>query len=365
MAKTLFKKKKNPVKIIFIVFLIILAVFSVLSFVIVKINFDDIFGRTVLDTNTYYLRYSDIEENYPRELISFMSGENKLQGYLYGAENTKGLVVICHGLGGGAENYTAQTISFVDAGYKVFGYDNTGCYNSEGANCIGLAHSVTDLDAALTFIEGESRFEGLPVYLYGHSWGGYAVTAIFNYDHDIAASVSVAGFNKPMQMIIEWARGMMGGFAYVEYPYIWLYQKTIFGNDLDVTAVDGINSTDTPIMIVHGTEDHTIGFEESAIIAYRDEISNPNVKYSVWDNEHQNGHSTVFLSQEATLYADELDEEYDRIYDEYNGDIPEDIEKAFFDGTDKVKASELNKELTEEILEFFDAVNYKKSGEAA
>ena len=357
MSKTLFKKKKNPVKIILIVLLTAVLIFSVASFIIVKVNFDDIFSRTVLDHNTYYLHYTDIEDNYPRELISFMSGENKLQGYLYGADNEKGLVVICHGLGGGAENYTAQTISFVDAGYKVFGYDNTGCYNSEGANCIGLAQSVIDLDSALTFIEGESRFEGLPVYLYGHSWGGYAVTAIFNYDHNIAASVSVAGFNKPMQMIIEWARGMMGGFAYVEYPYIWLYQKTIFGSDLDVTAVDGINRTDTPIMIVHGTEDPTIGFEESAIIAYRNEITNPNVKYSIWDNEHQNGHSTVFRSEESVVYADELDEEFDRIYDEYNEDIPEDVEKAFYDGVDKVKASKLNEELTKEILEFFEAAN--------
>lgn len=359
MTKKLFRKKKNPVKIILIVLLAAVLIFSVLSFIIVKVNFDDVFGRTVLDHDTYYLQYADIEEKHPHELISFMSGENKLQGYLYGDDNTKGLVVICHGLGGGAENYTAQTVSFVEAGYKVFSYDNTGCYNSEGDNCVGLVQSVKDLDSALTFIEGDSRFEGLPVYLYGHSWGGYAVTAIFNYDHDIAASVSVAGFNKPMQMIIEWARGMMGGFAYVEYPYIWLYQKTVFGNDLDITAVNGINNTDTPIMIVHGTDDQTIGFDESAIIAYRDDITNPNVKYSVWDNENQNGHNSVFRSADAVVYADECDREFNRLYDEYDENIPEDIEKAFYDGVDKVKASELNGELTEEILKFFEEVGVK------
>lgn len=354
MNKKIFRKKKNPLKPLLITLLVFILVFSVLSFIIVKVNFDDVFGRTTLDPLSCYLRYADVEDKYEREEISFMSGENKLQGYLYGLENTKGLVVICHGLGGGAENYLAQTLSFVDEGYRVFGYDNTGCYNSEGDNCIGLVQSVKDLDAALTFIESEERFGGLPVYLYGHSWGGYAVTAIFNYDHDIAASVSVAGFNKPMQMIIEWARGMMGGFAYVEYPYIWLYQKTVFGGDLDITAVNGINNTDTPIMIVHGTEDSTIGFEESAVIAYRDTITNPNVVYEIIDKENQNGHSTLFRSAESVIYTEKLDEEYNKLYEEYNGDIPEDAEKAFYEKIDKSISDELNSELMESIFEFFD-----------
>ncbi len=354
MNKKIFEKKKNPLKVLLIILIAFILIFSAASFIIVKVNFDDVFGRTTLDPLSYYLMYTDAEDTYEREKISFMSGENRLQGYLYGGENTKGLVVICHGLGGGAENYLAQTLSFVDEGYQVFGYDNTGCYNSEGESCIGLVQSVKDLDAALTFIEREERFKGLPVYLYGHSWGGYAVTAVFNYDHNIAASVSVSGFNKPMQMIIEWARGMMGSFAYVEYPYIWLYQKTVFGGDLDITAVNGINNTDTPIMIVHGTDDQTIGIDESAIIAYRDMITNPNVVYEIREKENQNGHSTLFRSAESVAYTEKLDKEYDKLYEEYDGNIPEEAEKAFYEKIDKSVSGGLDTELMEDIFMFFD-----------
>ena len=356
MKNSIFKKKKNPVKITLITLLITVLSFSVVSFIIVKVNFDDIFSRTVFDEITAYVRYNDIKDEYPRELLSFMSGENKLQGYLYGAENTKGLVVISHGLGGGAENYTMQTKLFVDEGYQVFGYDNTGCYNSDGDNCIGLAQSVIDLDAALTYIEQEDRFKDMPVLLFGHSWGGYAVTAIFNYDHDITASVSVAGFNKPMQMIIEWARGMMGGFAYVEYPYIWTYNKLIFGDDLDTTAVNGINNTDTPILLIHGNEDKTIGIDESAIMAYRDEITNPNVQCKIFDKERRNGHNSLFYSAECHEYVDQLNEDYEKLYNEYDGDIPDDVRKSFYDGYDKFKVNELNPELVDCILVFYDQV---------
>lgn len=354
MAKTIFRRKKNPAKIILIILLVLLSVFSIASFVIVKINFDDIFGRTVYNDLTSSLRYKDIESRYPRELLSFNSGENKLQGYLYGAENTKGLVVISHGLGGGSENYLMQTTRFVDEGYQVFGFDNTGCYQSEGDNCIGLVQSVIDLDAALTFIEGEERFKELPVLLFGHSWGGYAVSAIFNYDHNITASVSVAGFNNPMQMIIEWARNMMGGFAYIEYPYIWLYQRTIFGNDLDITALNGINSTDTPILLIHGSEDTTIGIDESAIMAYRNEITNPNVSCKILDKKRQNGHNSLFYSIETLDYADEINKPYEELYEKYNGEIPEDVERNFYNNIDKSKCNELNEDLIECVLDFYE-----------
>lgn len=358
MSNSILRKKKNPAKIILIGLSALIVVFSVLSFIIVKVNFDDIFGRTALDNITAFLRYSDIKDRYPRELLSFMSGENKLQAYLYGSDNTKGLVVISHGLGGGAENYTAETKRFVDEGYQVFGYDNTGCCQSEGANCIGLAQSVIDLDAALTYIEQEPRFEDLPILLYGHSWGGYAVTAIFNFEHDIAASASVAGFNKPMEMITEWAERMMGGFAYVEYPYIWLYQKTIFGNDLDITAVKGINNTDTPILLLHGTEDGTIEIDRSAIMAYRNEITNQNVRYKICDKEKQNGHSSLFHSAESLEYADKINVEYEKLYNEYDGEIPDDVRKNFYDGCDKFKVNELDPDFIESVLDFYDdAIN--------
>mgnify|MGYP002513876477 CR=1 FL=1 len=185
---------------------------------------------------------------------------------------------------------------FVDSGYQVFAYDNTGCYEIEGKNCVGLVQSVIDLDAALTFIEGEERFSELPVLLYGHSWGAYAVTSIFNYDHDITASVSVAGFNDPMTMIMEWGENMMGGFIHVERPYIYIYQRMTFGDKLALTAVDGINNTDTPVLIIHGINDETIGFNSAGTIAYKDEITNPNVQYKICDKPKQDDHNNLFVS---------------------------------------------------------------------
>lgn len=312
------------------------------------------FCRTQKREFTTFITYEDVENDYERELIKFKSGPNQLQGYLYGKQNTKGLVVVSHGIGSGAEDYIPETLYFVDNGYQVFSFDNTGSHLSEGESLVGLSQSVIDLDAALSYIESEPRFDDLPIFLYGHSWGGYAVTAIFNYDHDIAASVSVAGFNKPMDTVLEWAKGKMGNFAYVEYPYIYIYQKLLFGKNANMSAVNGINNTDTPILIIHGEKDTTVVYNGSGTIAYRDEITNPNVQYKVCSNDRQNDHDGLYMSLDAIKYLDEVNMKYNELKDRYNGNIPKEAESNFYADIDKHKASELDSLFMQDVILFYE-----------
>jgi hypothetical protein len=65
-----------------------------------------------------YLRYGDMD-GYERKVVRFKSGNNTLAGYICGEGHDKGLVVITHGLGGGAESYLSETRYFVDSGWRV------------------------------------------------------------------------------------------------------------------------------------------------------------------------------------------------------------------------------------------------------
>lgn len=349
------KTKKKARKILGIVLAAVVVIFSIASMIMVQSIFDDTFSRTAPreQGHTAYLRYWDVEDQYGREAVSFLSGENRLYGHLYGAGNTGGLVVISHGMGGGEESYFAETLYFVDHGYQVLCYSNTGCWDSEGKNCVGLNQSVLDLDAALTWVEGESRFDGVPVFLYGHSWGGYAVAAIFHFDHEIAASASVAGFNEAMPMILSWGEGMMGPLIYAEYPFIWINQKLTFGKTFGLTAVDAINSTDTPVLILHGDEDETVGYHTVSIISQKDRITNPNVRYVVCDKPPQNDHNRLFQSLESIAYIDELNETYDELYERYNHDIPEDVEREFYANADKFLTSAIDTDFMDNVLSFY------------
>ena len=179
------EKKRNVKKIVIWAIAVTLILFCVVSMIVVKLIFDDTFSRGEMSPYSTSLRYADVEDRYSRSPREFYSGENRLQAYVYGEENDKGLVVISHGMGGGHEGYMSDICWFVDHGWRVFGFDNTGSCESEGESIVGLVQSALDLDAALTFIEGDTELSELDVFLYGHSWGGYGVAAVLNFDHDV------------------------------------------------------------------------------------------------------------------------------------------------------------------------------------
>lgn len=344
------KKTRNRTLISLAAFILL---FSIGSMIFIKIVYDKQFTRKDKSEFTGYLSYSDVD-GYDRTVVEFESDKNTLKGYLYGEKNEKGLVVIAHGLGYGAENYLAETLYFVDEGWRVLSYDCTGTHESEGKSTVGFPQSVIDLDAALTYVKSSNTLKDLPIMLYGHSWGGYAVTAILNYDYDITAVASISGFDSPMELLLEGAKSMMGVFAYVEYPFEWAYQTMLFGSTARITAVDGINSTDTAVMIIHGDKDKEISYNGASIIADRGKITNPNVIYKTCSVENHNGHNNLFESNAASEYMKEKNVEYQELFDKYNKNIPNDIKAKYYEGVDKTRTSELDVDFMNEINRFFE-----------
>jgi pimeloyl-ACP methyl ester carboxylesterase len=347
------RRRPRIAKVVLIGLATIVILFSVCSMVVVKTMYDRQFQRADKPRFSGYLTYGDVD-GYDRRVVRFRSGGNTLVGYVYGEHNDKGLVVIAHGLGGGAESYLAETLYFVDNGWRVFSFDCTGSHESEGKGTIGLPQSVLDLNSALGYIESDNSLNDLPVMLYGHSWGGYAVAAVLNNDHDIAAAASIAGFNAPMEILFEQAKEMMGSIAYVEYPFLWAYQTMLFGRAARLTAVDGVNSADTAAMIIHGDKDGTVSYGGASIMAHKREITNPNVVYKTCTAENHNGHRNLFRSEVAVEYTNQKNRVYQELHDLYNGSIPDGVLADYYSNIDKTLASEVDTGFMDEINRFFE-----------
>ncbi len=183
---------------------------------------------------------------------------------------------------------------------------HTGSYGSQGENSVGLPQDHLDLKAALQYIESDNGLNKLPVMLYGNSWGGYAVTAVLNDGFAISAVASLSGFNSPLGLFSEQAQRMWGPLAWVEYPFESAYQSLRFGSSAGLTAVAGINSTATPVLVIHGSQDQAISYDGASIIAQRDRIANPNVEYTTRNVEGQNNHDRLAKSLSAIVYIDQL-----------------------------------------------------------
>ncbi len=346
------------IKVIGLTIIGAIILFSFLSMALIKVVHDQQFPRFEKPDYTVRadLRYEDLQNDYPRRLINFNSGINVLQGYIYGDDHEKGRIVVVHGLGGGADSYLPQITYFVDQGWRVFTYDATGSFASEGKSTKGFPQALIDLDAALTYISGQAEFKDLPLLLFGHSWGGYAVANILHFDHNIAGVVSVSGVNSPMEIILEQGERMMGAFIKIQRPFLWLYNRLLFGKIATFNGVDAINNSQVPVLIIHGTEDDTVLYEGSSIIARMDRITNTNVQFLSRTEPGRNGHNNLFRSDQALRYVDEINHNYSQLFNQYNGNIPYEIKQEFYFGVDRLLAQDVSDGLMDKIQIFFEEI---------
>lgn len=183
--------------------------------------------------------------------------------------------------------------------------------------------------------------------------GGYAVANVLHYNHEIAGVVTVSGANSAMDMILEQGQRMMGGLINIEYPYLWLYQRILFGKTAALSAVDAINQSTVPVLIIHGTEDELVAYDGSSIISNRDALINPNVRVISMFEPGRNDHNNLLRSKEAIAYIDKVNILYQELFDSYDQDIPYDVRQDFYAKIDRSLAQDLNRDLMDDIQTFF------------
>lgn len=347
--------KKRKRRILSVVSLLIVA-FFLIGYCITATEMRKSFGRGEYPERrfsaTYF--YDHYQEDYPREEISFRSGENDLKGFIYGMDNDYGLIVFAHGIGSGHELYLSMITRLTDCGWRVFTYDATGSGYSEGEGTKGLAQSLIDLDNALTYAESDPRLNTLDTFVLGHSWGGYAAASVLNFDHDIKACITMSGYCLPFAELAESCDRMYGNASKLLYPFIWVYNKVSFGKYSSVSAVDGINKRDIPVLVIHGNADDVISFDGASIISKKDSITNPYVQYKVFDEDGRNGHNSYFYTPEYKEYKKNvITPRYDELHQKYGNDIPDEERAGLYDMIDKELYNGFNPELISLIDGFF------------
>ena len=222
--------------------------------------------------------YQRVQDSLSREEFYFSSKNAQLKGYYYPAKESKGLVVVTHGYHAGADDYIPLISYMVGCNYDVFAYDMTGTYDSEGEDLVGWCQSLIDLDYALRYISKTEGLKEQPLFLIGHSWGGYAVTSVLSLHKNVRACVGIAPMNNAPMVMVEQAEAYVGKLAEMPKPILNAYQKILFKDYVKYNGVQGINSVDIPVLIAQGVDDTVISYDGESIMAHKAEITNPNVR---------------------------------------------------------------------------------------
>lgn len=255
-------------------------------------------GRATCETDLARARFFSM-----RDIGAPMHG-HRLRGYFYPARHPRGTVVFRHGLRSGADDYLPLIAAIVAAGYDLFTFDGTGAFDSAGDGTGGAPQWPLDLAATVAYLRSAGALRNdIPLYLVGHSLGGYAVAAALSLIDGVSACVSVAGMNDGVGLLADTAARYIRLRSALAIPSLVFreYQRLLYGRYADMTAVRGINSAAIPTLLVHGRADRILPLDGLSINAHADKITNPRVEYRVTPAPND-GHDTVLLSGGAITY---------------------------------------------------------------
>lgn len=222
--------------------------------------------------------------------------------------------------------------------------------------------------AAIRFAEAEEAFklEDKSLFLIGHSWGGSAVAEAIGHEYakNVTASVSLAGYNSPINLMI--AKGneyMEMDTSAFRIAYQFNHMLNFGWGNSQRTALASINQSTTPLLLVHGNEDEMISYDKVSIVSKIDEIKNPNVETLIITDAGQNGHSSILHAKDSISYREEENRKFKEKLDSLSAEEKADnqviykLREDFVNGIDREQRDLFNKtntELMDKIIAFFE-----------
>ena len=333
----------------------LLIVFLVVPFSVGAILYNSVFN--VRYETTEYLRfYLDDFDGLRADKYEFASDKGvKLVGYRYYLDTVKaqGVVVIAHGFGGGGHNsYMDVAYYFAQRGYDVFAYDATGNDESDGQGVNGMPQGVADLSYAIDFLKNIDEVKDLPVMLWGHSWGGYSVSAVLNYHPEVKAVASVAGFNQSGDLIKAQGQQMVGGLIGFMMPYVNSIERIRCGKYSSATALGGFANSDCGVFVAHSADDTTVPIEYGYDVYYNQYAGNQRFEFVRYENK---GHNNILYSQ---AYLDYLADFNEKSRNYFGDRIPTQEERVAYirEHLDRnIYCNGLDAELFDRIVNFYNA----------
>ncbi len=356
------KKKKSKWKIALIVLLVLVVlIIAGWWFLCVKL-YDENISISGHSYEPLMLRVEDFDGLECTECTFASDKGQKLAGYLYAnGENQRGIVILAHGFGDGGHNsYMDVADYFAKNGYYVFAYDATAMDKSEGESLGGVPQGVIDLEHAISFVESAQEIPDLPIVLFGHSWGGFCVSAVLTYHPEVKAVIECSGFNSSPDMFESGGKSQAGDVIYAMRPFVAMHEFFKFGKYATNTAEDGFDATDAAVMIVHSADDDVIGIEYGLDKYYKKYKDNPRFTFLRFEDR---GHNNI-LNDPKNTYKDEFNAQlnpwvatldYDYQAQENRDRFMADRAKYITENLDHEKWSHrLDNTLFASFLEFYD-----------
>ena len=197
--------------------------------------------------------------------ITIPSANGFLQGWIAEAEDSRGVVLLLHGVHGNAGQMAENMALFREMGWTPLAINATGVGASDGAWTRGIQQQSIDGRAALAWISEQPALKGLPIVVYGHSAGAWAAARLSRED-TVDGVICVSGFDRPVVLMTTWAEHYAGPAAWLEIPFLRMWESILFGPEYDASGEAALTESGKPALVVHGGADQTVP-EETSLFA--------------------------------------------------------------------------------------------------
>ena len=317
------------------------------------IAFNSIFSRrlsTIETLNEDIYKVYKNRSDYPlldhRSEFEFEGRHDKLVCYSYEVEDSKPTVLCAHGMSSLSDGREAALENyFVSKGYNVLALDLSSSGKSGGTAHEGFHRAMEDVIDCVSFFKRIKNNDQLPFILMGYSWGGYAVASALKHLDHVVGCVTFSAFNKADDMMFETAKSNVGFLADITKPMFYLSAKMFYGDKLNDSGVQGLQSKPTMKSLhFYGNKDTRVVPDASLVKALEQETNVP-AKIVILDE----------YTHELPWFSRNSIEEGHAILDSLNS--KSESEKAsIFESVDKNKTSEMNPEVVLELDQYLESL---------
>lgn len=325
--------------------------------------FSAVFDRRMSTSTSFFDTYPSLimcsHRDFPAlrqyETLSFQGYKNELKGYLYHPQGncSKGLILYVHGIGGSAFDWYAIGINeWVKRGYTVFAIELSASGSSGGYGIDGLHQSALDVASAVKFVQMHRVLGRFPLFLFGHSWGGYGVSAsLALLQKKPCAVAELSGFATPLLEMLGLPEAKLSGMnlGNTEELERALYNRG--GQFANLSAVDAIRDSHVGVFCAHGDKDETVPYKQASILYRAYNLSN--VASCLC---HGKDHVNIFFNEEACQHRARdlaIIQSYMKEYGKSLSKLPPEIRREIESKVDRFKNSQIDESLFEDIDRFF------------
>ncbi len=188
--------------------------------------------------------------------------------------------------------------------------------------------------------------------LWGHSWGGYSVSAVLNYHPEVKAVASIAGFNRSGDLIKAQGKQMVGGIIGFMMPYVNSIERIKCGKYSSATALDGFANSKCGVLIAHSGDDTTVPIEYGYDVYYKQYADDERFEFIRYENK---GHNNIVYSDAYIDYVNDFNEELSKYFGDRNLS-PEEKAAYINEHLDReIYCNGLDAQLFDRILNFYNS----------